>query len=93
MLTYVLQELGLQMSLSRAGTPDSLFTLSTMPHQVPPLNDDVLRAIVDYLHGSDALSSSLTASKHVYELAIHRVSAVIKCKCIKKLCHGSCMVS
>lgn len=55
-----------------------------MHHHIPLLNDDVLREVVDYLHGSDALSVSLT-SKHVYELAFHRISAVIECKCREKL--------
>ncbi|KAM5539213.1 hypothetical protein V8D89_007086 [Ganoderma adspersum] len=57
-----------------------------MSHHDPlfRVNDDFLREVVDYLHGSDALSVSLT-SKHVYELAVHRISAVIECKCREKL--------
>ena len=47
-----------------------------MPPPILVLNDDVLLQIADYLLGRDALSFSLT-SKQVYDLAIHRVSALI----------------
>ena len=55
-----------------------------MPLHMLILNDDVLRQVADYLLGSDALSFSLT-SKYVYELAVHRISAVIECRREEKL--------
>ena len=62
-----------------------------MPHWQPrqirvfTICDDVLRQIVDHLHGGgDALSISLT-SKHIYDLAMHRISLMIECKSSNKL--------
>ncbi|PIL26802.1 hypothetical protein GSI_11138 [Ganoderma sinense ZZ0214-1] len=60
-----------------------VLTTSTPP-SILALNDDVLRQVAEHLLGKDALSFSLT-SKHVYDLAIHGVSALIECKDRDKL--------
>ena len=58
-------------------------TVTMLPH-ILILNDDILRQVTDNLLGNDALSLSLT-SKHVYDLAIHRVSVIVECKDFDKL--------
>lgn len=48
------------------------------------LNDDVLPLVFAYLHGKSALNASLTC-KHIFELAIHRVVAVVRCHSFEQL--------
>lgn len=43
------------------------------------LNDDVLYAIADELYGENALNLALT-SRRIHDIAVHRVSAIIRCK-------------
>ncbi|EJF58575.1 hypothetical protein DICSQDRAFT_172777 [Dichomitus squalens LYAD-421 SS1] len=50
-----------------------------MPLHLLDLNEDVLNHVVDKLYGGNALRFSL-ASKRTYEVAIHRVAAVVKCR-------------
>ncbi|KAI0749256.1 hypothetical protein C8Q80DRAFT_1119587 [Daedaleopsis nitida] len=48
------------------------------------LNDDVLPLIFTHLHGESALNASLTC-KQIFELAIHRVVAVVSCHSFEEL--------
>ncbi|KAI0749255.1 hypothetical protein C8Q80DRAFT_1269156 [Daedaleopsis nitida] len=48
------------------------------------LNGDVLPLILDQIYGTSALNAALTC-KQIYELAIHRVAAVISCRDAEQL--------